>query len=169
MCRQHCIYYLIHRYRGYSMTNITGLLKNPKEATDIVKTIVYINKIPCSPSRLSGSVFLTSTEGAFNCLGNLFLAYTPLNTNLVPGWFFRTSSISMNIFLHRTGQSRRRTWDCHVHWRQFQGRILRTDGTTTLPSCVHDFPEQTLYELDLRHIQKARSIVWVICFWHTLL
>jgi hypothetical protein len=44
VCRQHCIYYLIHRCRGYSMTNITGLLKNPKEATDIVKTIVYINK-----------------------------------------------------------------------------------------------------------------------------
>jgi hypothetical protein len=44
VCRQHCIYYLIHRCRGYSMTNITGSLKNPKEATDIVKTIVYINK-----------------------------------------------------------------------------------------------------------------------------
>jgi hypothetical protein len=44
VCRQHCIYYLIYRYRGYSMTNITGSLKNPKEATDIVKTIVYINK-----------------------------------------------------------------------------------------------------------------------------
>jgi hypothetical protein len=43
---QHCIYYLIHRYRGYSMTNITGSQKNPKEATDIVKTFVYrlINK-----------------------------------------------------------------------------------------------------------------------------
>jgi hypothetical protein len=43
---QHCIYYLIHRCRGYSMTNITGSQKNPKEATDIVKTFVYrlINK-----------------------------------------------------------------------------------------------------------------------------
>jgi len=46
VCGQHCIYYLIHRCRGYSMTNITGSLKNPKEATDIVKTFVYrrINK-----------------------------------------------------------------------------------------------------------------------------
>jgi hypothetical protein len=44
VCGQQCIYYLIHRYRGYSMTNITGSLKNPKEATDIVKTFEYINK-----------------------------------------------------------------------------------------------------------------------------
>ena len=44
VCRKHCIYYLIHRCRGYYMTNITGLLKNPKEATDIIKTFVYINK-----------------------------------------------------------------------------------------------------------------------------
>jgi hypothetical protein len=44
VCGQQCIYYLIHRCRGYSMTNITGSLKNPKEATGIVKTIVYINK-----------------------------------------------------------------------------------------------------------------------------
>jgi hypothetical protein len=44
VCGQHCIYYLIHRCRGYSMTNITGSLKNPKEAADIVKTFVYINK-----------------------------------------------------------------------------------------------------------------------------
>ena len=44
VCGQHCIYYLIHRCRGYSMTNITGSLKNPKEAADVVKTFVYINK-----------------------------------------------------------------------------------------------------------------------------
>jgi hypothetical protein len=46
VCGQHCIYYLNHRCRGYSMTNITCSLKNLKEAADLVKTFVYrlINK-----------------------------------------------------------------------------------------------------------------------------
>jgi hypothetical protein len=37
VCGHHCIFYLIHRCAGHSMTDITRLLENPVEATTIVK------------------------------------------------------------------------------------------------------------------------------------
>ena len=38
----HCIFYLIHRCAGHSMTDVTSLLENPVEATDIVQTVVLL-------------------------------------------------------------------------------------------------------------------------------
>jgi hypothetical protein len=77
---------------------------NTLEIEDVQLASMYM-AIQCSPSRLSGFVFLTSAEGAFNCLGNLFLAYTPLNTNLVPGILFYVylrvkTLIRTNTWLH---------------------------------------------------------------------
>ena len=36
----HCIFYLIHRCAGHSMTDVTRLLENPVEATTIVQNFV---------------------------------------------------------------------------------------------------------------------------------
>jgi hypothetical protein len=46
VCGHHCIFYLINRCAGKSMGDVTGTLRHPREATDIVKTIVHrlINK-----------------------------------------------------------------------------------------------------------------------------
>ncbi len=43
VCGHHCIYYLVHRCAGRSMTDVTRTLGNPKEATDIV--VHFINKV----------------------------------------------------------------------------------------------------------------------------
>jgi hypothetical protein len=42
VCGLHCIFYLIHRYAGHSMTDVTRLLENPVEATGIVQTFVLL-------------------------------------------------------------------------------------------------------------------------------
>jgi hypothetical protein len=46
VCGHYCIFYLIHRCAGKSMGDVTRTLRNPREATDIVKTFVHrlINK-----------------------------------------------------------------------------------------------------------------------------
>ena len=40
VCGLHCIFYLIHRCAGHSMTDVTRLLENPLEATAIVQKFV---------------------------------------------------------------------------------------------------------------------------------
>jgi hypothetical protein len=40
VCGLHCIFYLIHWCAGHSMTDVTMLLENPVEATDIVQKFV---------------------------------------------------------------------------------------------------------------------------------
>ena len=42
VCGHHCIFYLIHRCAGHSMTDVTRLLENPVEATDIVQNVVLL-------------------------------------------------------------------------------------------------------------------------------
>ena len=42
VCGQHCIYYLIYRCAGQIMADVTRLLENPVEATDIVKKFVLL-------------------------------------------------------------------------------------------------------------------------------
>jgi hypothetical protein len=42
VCGHHCIFYLIHRCAGHSMTDVTRLLENPVEATDIVQKFVLL-------------------------------------------------------------------------------------------------------------------------------
>ena len=42
VCGHHCIFYLIHRCAGHSMTDITRLLENPVEATTIVQNFVLL-------------------------------------------------------------------------------------------------------------------------------
>jgi hypothetical protein len=42
VCGHHCISYLIHRCAGHSMTDVTRLLENPVEATDIVKKFAVL-------------------------------------------------------------------------------------------------------------------------------
>ena len=39
VCGFHCIFYLIHRCAGHSMTNVTWLLENTMEATGIVQRL----------------------------------------------------------------------------------------------------------------------------------
>ena len=41
-CGHHCIFYLVHRCAGYSMTDVTRLLENPVEATTIVQNFVLL-------------------------------------------------------------------------------------------------------------------------------
>jgi hypothetical protein len=40
VCGLHCIFYLIHRRAGHSMTEVTRLLENPVETTGIVQKFV---------------------------------------------------------------------------------------------------------------------------------
>jgi hypothetical protein len=42
VCEHHCIFYLIHRCAGHSMTDVTRLLENPVEATDNVQKCVLL-------------------------------------------------------------------------------------------------------------------------------
>ena len=42
VCGQHCIFYLIHRCAGSSMTDVTRKLEDPKEASDIVRNFVCV-------------------------------------------------------------------------------------------------------------------------------
>ena len=42
VCGLHCIFYLIHRCAGHSMTDLTRLLENPVEATGIVQKFVLL-------------------------------------------------------------------------------------------------------------------------------
>jgi hypothetical protein len=42
VCGHYCIFYLIHRCAGHSMTDVTRLLENPMEATDIVQKFVLL-------------------------------------------------------------------------------------------------------------------------------
>ena len=42
VCGLHCIFYLIHRCVGHSMTDVTRLLENPVEATGIVHKFVLL-------------------------------------------------------------------------------------------------------------------------------
>ena len=42
MCGFHCIFYLIHRCAGHSMTDVTRLLENAVEATGIVQRFVLL-------------------------------------------------------------------------------------------------------------------------------
>ena len=42
VCRHHWIVYLIHRCAGHSMTDVTRLLENPVEATDLVKKFALL-------------------------------------------------------------------------------------------------------------------------------
>ena len=42
VCGLHCIFYLIHRCAGHSMTDVTRLLENPVEATGIVQKFVLL-------------------------------------------------------------------------------------------------------------------------------
>jgi len=42
VCGQHCIFYLIHRCAGRSMTDVTRKLEDPKEASDIVRNFVCV-------------------------------------------------------------------------------------------------------------------------------
>jgi hypothetical protein len=42
VCRLHCMFYLIHRCAGHSMTDVTRLLENPVEATGIVHKFVLL-------------------------------------------------------------------------------------------------------------------------------
>ena len=42
VCGLHCIFYLIHRCAGHSMTDVTRFLENPVEATGIVQKFVLL-------------------------------------------------------------------------------------------------------------------------------
>ena len=42
VCGFHCIFYLIHRCAGHSMTDVTSLLENTVEATGIVQRLVLL-------------------------------------------------------------------------------------------------------------------------------
>jgi hypothetical protein len=42
VCGHHCIFYLIHRCAGHSMTDVTRHLENPVEATTIVQNFVLL-------------------------------------------------------------------------------------------------------------------------------
>jgi hypothetical protein len=42
VCGHHCIFYLVHRCAGHSMTDVTTLLENPVEATTIVQNFVLL-------------------------------------------------------------------------------------------------------------------------------
>ena len=42
VCEHHCIFYLVHRCAGHSMTDVTRLLENPLEATTIVQKFVLL-------------------------------------------------------------------------------------------------------------------------------
>ena len=42
VCGHHCIFYLIHRCAGHTMTDVTRLLENPVEATTIVQKFVLL-------------------------------------------------------------------------------------------------------------------------------
>ena len=44
VCGNHCIFYLIHRCAGHSMTNVTWLLENTMEATGIVQRFVLFQE-----------------------------------------------------------------------------------------------------------------------------
>jgi hypothetical protein len=116
VCGLHCIFYLIHRCAGHSMTDVTRLLENPVEATGIVQKFVFLlvehvvwkkekkSKViapRCCHIRWSGTVFPTRAEGTFNSLGNLFLALTPLNTgptrSILWHWTWADDSFPPNV------------------------------------------------------------------------
>ena len=42
VCGHHCIFYLVHRCAGHSMTDVTWLSENPVEATSIVQNFVLL-------------------------------------------------------------------------------------------------------------------------------
>jgi hypothetical protein len=42
VCGHHCIFYLIQRCAGHTMTDVTRLLENPVEAAEIVKKCVFL-------------------------------------------------------------------------------------------------------------------------------
>ena len=42
VCGHHCIFYLVHRCGGHSMTDVTRLLENPVEVTAIVQNFVLL-------------------------------------------------------------------------------------------------------------------------------
>ena len=42
VCGHHCIFYLIHQCAGHSMTDVTRLLENSVEATDIVQKFALL-------------------------------------------------------------------------------------------------------------------------------
>ena len=42
VCGFHCIFYLIHRCAGHSMTDVTSLLENHAEVTGIVQKIALL-------------------------------------------------------------------------------------------------------------------------------
>jgi hypothetical protein len=42
VCVHHCMFYLIHRCTGHSMTDVIRLLENPVEATTIVQNVVLL-------------------------------------------------------------------------------------------------------------------------------
>ena len=42
VCGHHCIFYLVHRCAGHSMTDVTRLLENAVEATGIVQRFVLL-------------------------------------------------------------------------------------------------------------------------------
>jgi hypothetical protein len=45
VCGHHCIFYLVHRCAGHSMTDVTRLLENPVEATTIVQNFVIVEHV----------------------------------------------------------------------------------------------------------------------------
>jgi hypothetical protein len=73
---------------------LVGSKYSPRELASM-----YI-AIKCCPIRWSGSVFPTRAEGTLNSLGNLFLAYTPLNTGLKLGYLSNRLSISSVCIMH---------------------------------------------------------------------
>ena len=60
VCGFHCIFYLIHRCAGHSMTDVTRLLENPVEVTEFANTLVPLCKATSSArkmwSLLSGAI-----------------------------------------------------------------------------------------------------------------
>jgi hypothetical protein len=42
VCGHHCIFYLVHRCAGHTMTDVTRLLENSVEATTIVQNFVLL-------------------------------------------------------------------------------------------------------------------------------
>ena len=42
VCGHHCVFYLIHRCAGHTMTEVTRLLEDPAEATTLVQNFVLL-------------------------------------------------------------------------------------------------------------------------------
>jgi hypothetical protein len=68
VCGHHCIFYLIHRCVGHSMTDVTRLLENPVEATTIVQNLFcYLLNMCYEKKRLMQPLYIEPVTSLNKC------------------------------------------------------------------------------------------------------